>query len=70
MDILVQHRSVTMMKQTMQKNMVTAKSTRHWPSNVFEAIIRRKGSRTRRREEKCDTSKPEALLLLNGTTHH
>jgi hypothetical protein len=52
MDILVQHRSVTMTKQTIQKNMVTAKSMRHWPSNVAEAMICWYGPRRRRRRRK------------------
>lgn len=38
-DILVQHRNVTITKQTIQKNMAIAKSVRHWPSNVSEAIL-------------------------------
>ena len=70
MHILVQHRSVTITKQTMQKNMVTAKSMRHCPSNVLEAMICWYGSRRGRRGEDGDTTKLEALPLLCGYTYH
>lgn len=52
MDILVKHRSVIMMKHKIQKNMVTAKRMRHWPSNVLEAIVCRWRSQKEERAEK------------------
>ena len=63
MDILVKHRSVIMMKHKIQKNMVTAKRMRHWPSNVLEAIVCRWRSQKEERAEKTTTHQDQKPYL-------